>query len=299
MTNEHLRNLDLNLLKVFSALYEERNVTAAGERLGLAQSSVSHALTRLRRALGDPLFVRDITSMRPTPFAIAIAEPVEFALANINSAISNARIFEPAVSEREFAIMTTDMGERSFLPPLMRHLREVAPGLKIRMHHRPSDNYRTMLESGETDIALGQLPEFNTGLYRQHLFSAGIGFAVRKEHPINQPLTIDKLLSADHLVVSKGMVEFRVNKAFGKLAAKRNIVLKIDHYLTSPHILLETDLIAALPFNLVENWPGIRIMPAPFEIEPIKLVQFWHRRTHNDNACKWLRKTIFELFHQK
>ena len=38
----HLDNFDLNLLRVFEALMEERSATRAGSRLGLSQSAISH-----------------------------------------------------------------------------------------------------------------------------------------------------------------------------------------------------------------------------------------------------------------
>jgi len=42
---------DLALLRVFHAVMEERNLTAAAVRLGQSQSTVSAALARLREAL--------------------------------------------------------------------------------------------------------------------------------------------------------------------------------------------------------------------------------------------------------
>ena len=53
-----LKSLDLNLLKVFEALVEERSVTRAGDVLGRSQPAVSNALHRLRMILKDDLFVR-------------------------------------------------------------------------------------------------------------------------------------------------------------------------------------------------------------------------------------------------
>ena len=52
-----LRNVDLNLLRAFDALMEERNVTRAAQRLSLSQPAVSGMLNRLRDVFSDPLFV--------------------------------------------------------------------------------------------------------------------------------------------------------------------------------------------------------------------------------------------------
>jgi DNA-binding transcriptional LysR family regulator len=58
---------DLNLLVVFNAVAQEKNFTRAGQRLGMSQPAVSHALARLRYALKDELFVRTPEGMQPTP----------------------------------------------------------------------------------------------------------------------------------------------------------------------------------------------------------------------------------------
>ena len=64
---------------------QERNVTRAAERLHLSQSTVSHALGRLRQALDDPLFVMSRREMMPTERAKALASPVRQALAMLGA----------------------------------------------------------------------------------------------------------------------------------------------------------------------------------------------------------------------
>ena len=55
---------DLNLLKAFDALYAERHVTRAGQRIDLSQSAMSGVLTRLREVFNDELFVRSMPTNR-------------------------------------------------------------------------------------------------------------------------------------------------------------------------------------------------------------------------------------------
>ena len=77
----HFDALDLNLLRVFEALIEERSATRAGARLGLTQSAISHALNRLRYVLKDELFVRGPDGMQPTERAAEIAPRLRQGLA--------------------------------------------------------------------------------------------------------------------------------------------------------------------------------------------------------------------------
>jgi len=68
--------LNLNLLRVFDVICEERSVTAAGERLGLTQSAVSHALNQLRALFNDELFIRSGSVMIPTTRALKLGKKV-------------------------------------------------------------------------------------------------------------------------------------------------------------------------------------------------------------------------------
>src|SRR5260370_8755308 len=72
----NISNFDLNLLRVFDAMMAERNVTRAAQRVFLSQPAVSHALARLRKEIGDPLFVRAGREMIPTARATELGSAV-------------------------------------------------------------------------------------------------------------------------------------------------------------------------------------------------------------------------------
>ena len=96
------RTLDLNLLVVFDAVMRERNATRAADRLNMSQPAVSHALTRLRAALRDDLFIRTPTGMAPTPRAARLAEPVRRMLDGLRAALDSGTDFSPADAENRF-----------------------------------------------------------------------------------------------------------------------------------------------------------------------------------------------------
>src|SRR5580692_12779387 len=98
-----MMDIDLNLLRIFDILYDERNVTRAAARLFLTQSAVSHALARLREVLGDPLFMRIPSGLQPTDRAHQIAPRLRVALAEIRSVVA-APVFDPATTSRRFTI---------------------------------------------------------------------------------------------------------------------------------------------------------------------------------------------------
>src|SRR5262249_53533705 len=121
-----INRLDLNLLRVFDAIMEERSVLRASQRLCRSHSTVSHALGRLRETLNDELFVRTPSGMRPTVRALAMAPRIREACKSLEAAIGLPK-FEPAKSTRRFKIAVSDFETAVIMPGLLRLLRQEAP----------------------------------------------------------------------------------------------------------------------------------------------------------------------------
>src|SRR5438309_5326029 len=127
----NVRDVDLNLLRVFDAVLRERGVTPAAAGLGLTQPAVSNALSRLRAVFGDPLFVRTPSGMDATPFARDLAEPIRQALALLESALAHGPGFDPASATRAFRFYMSDLGQIEFLPPPVERVQRDAPNVTL------------------------------------------------------------------------------------------------------------------------------------------------------------------------
>jgi DNA-binding transcriptional LysR family regulator len=93
-----LRRLDLNLLPVFDAIYRHRSVRAAAEELAMSTSALSHALSRLRVTLNDPLFYREGHRMCPSVYATQLAPAIATALKSLNQELTPQPAFDAASS---------------------------------------------------------------------------------------------------------------------------------------------------------------------------------------------------------
>ena len=293
--------LDLNLLRLFAAVLQEGSLTAAGQRLGITQSAVSHSLNRLRRQLADPLFVRTTRGMQPTAYARELSQSILPALALIQEGVEQQARFDPAVSKRVFRVLMTDVVEMLFFPRLMPHLNRVAPGISVRATAMDRSRYREALESGEADLAIGRLPGAQRDFHQQTLLDVPLRCMLRRAHPlVGDRISMKTFLSHPQIVVSEpGQVEGVVRRALGRRAAQRHIALDVTHYLVVPAILANSDFIAVMPaFGGPETLRhyGLKDIPLPFKLPPIQVVQFWHERVHLDAGHQWLRRTIAELF---
>ena len=133
----NIRSIDMNLLAVFDALFDERSVTRAARRLALTQPTVSGMLQRLRRTFSDQLFVRTSHGILPTPRAEALAGPIEDLLTNVQALVT-AEAFDPTDAEGTVKICGSDYQQNAVIIPLVRELRERAPRLKVLVSPRPA-----------------------------------------------------------------------------------------------------------------------------------------------------------------
>ena len=153
MKNINILNIDLNLMKTFLAICEERSLTAAADRLHLSQPAVSHALRRLRDIFGDPLFIRTASAMEPTDAALKLYPPIENALGLIHGALTIHSKFDPQTASRTFNIPMSYMSQMNILPLIMDIMSSTATGLSINMAQVTNENLVQAWRRGALDIA--------------------------------------------------------------------------------------------------------------------------------------------------
>lgn len=303
--------IDLNLMQVFSALMRENNLTRAGFRLGLSQPAMSHALGKLRKLTGDPLFVRVSSGMEPTDFALRISPSVEEGLKLLLGAVEGAGAFDPSRCDRTFQILMSDIGELVYLSRLVTRLMQVAPQVNVRVLQLPREAYQDALASGEADLAIGFLPALKTGVYQQRLFTDSHICLVRADHPqIKKSLSLAQFSAASHVVIEPAGSRYSghatqtsttslLERHLSTSGVSRRVVLRVPHFTVVPAIVQQTDLITTLPsyvLSYTRNLPNLKTFKLPFDVPSYDIKQFWHERKHADPANRWLRNLVSELF---
>lgn len=288
---------DLNLLLVFEALWLDRSVTDAGERLGVSQAAVSASLKRLREDYKDKLFTLVGRKMQPTPLATNIAQSILDALAMVRQTKREPEPFDPAVEDKTFVVRTRDIGEVVCFPLLIKKLSTVAPAIKIRTVFLPLDETLTGLANGQIDLALGFLPSLETGIHRKILFTQKYVCVVRKGHPLEKTeLTHSSLKNQEHLLVEySGSGHSILEKALVKLSGLGSIKVRLPQYLSAPHFVVNSDLVWIAPKILAETLASffpLSIKEMQIDLPDFEVALYWHDRYHADNANKWMRDFI-------
>ena len=189
----NLRNVDLNLLTMFEAIYEIGTVGGAADRLALSQSAVSHSLSRLREACRDDLFVRNRQGLSPTPVAKEMYPAIKQALDALRATLAEASGFDPGTSQRRFRISIPHPMGPFYALGLLKAAAAIAPGIVLTFDtvSRPVD-LEDNLRDGIVDIAIDWLPVGQDPFINKKLFDDRLVLVARQGHPsINAAVTFD------------------------------------------------------------------------------------------------------------
>jgi DNA-binding transcriptional LysR family regulator len=298
-----LKDIDLNLLLVFDRMLAEKRVSAVAVSLGLSQPAISNALARLRKLLGDELFLRTARGMEPTPFALQLAEPVAYAMGALHTALNQQVVFDPATSTRGFTLAMTDIGEIYFTPRLMEALSGTAPGVTIStLRNNTATNLREELEAGHVDIAIGLLPQLKAGVFQRRLFLQRYVCLFSKEHPLarKRSVSLKDFSAADHVqVLAAGTGHGKADDVMAAQGIQRRIRLRVPHFVAIGHILRSSGMIATVPERLAQSIAepfGLVWRPHPVALPQIAINLFWHAKVHRDPGNQWLRGVLFDSF---
>ena len=293
-----IRAVDLNLLKAFDALMNERAVTRAAGRIGLSQPAMSHALSRLRSLFVDDLFVRTRTNMEPTARAREIAPLVRTAIEHIEAALSLGAGFDPARSAAIFTAGMAEYAEIALVGQLARAFAREAPAATLRLLPASGTEIVEGLDRGLIDVAVAYLQNLPAHIDSTVLLRDPFVVVARKGHPVTaQPLTLEAYAAQHHVLVSpRGTTSGALDRILVDFGLKRRLALLVATYLAVPAALAGSDLVATVPLRTARQiamTAQIAIMPLPIDFA-MTVSMAWHRRAASDPAQSWFRSMLLE-----
>ena len=294
----NIRSVDLNLLPVFEAVYEERSLSRAAVRLAMTQSAVSHAVTRLRTVFGDELFARHSRGVVPTPTADAIFAKLRGALGTMREAVAERQGFHARTSERRFFLTIAHPLGPMILLRLIERLAEVAPNISVAAstRSRPIDQDRALRE-GRIDAAIDWLEPRGDHFKSTVLFEDVMVAVARDGHPALRRSKSMKTLREGKFVALRPRVEGE-HPVAGLRAwqgLKLNVELEVSEILEVFMVASQSDLFGLIPQSMekiARSALGLRplgVGPKSATV-PIKLI--WHANRDADPAHAFLRKEL-------
>ncbi|MEL7465367.1 MAG: LysR family transcriptional regulator [Pseudomonadota bacterium] len=301
MADIHIMNindLDLNLLRVFSALAQERSVTRAADRLNLSQPAVSNALKRLRTAFGDDLFVRGQGGMAPTTTAQALSEPIADALKRIEAALVGGPEIEPSRIAEPITITCADEEILLHAADILDALDRAGCRAPVQFAPLSTDYGAHALWRSRLALTITTILYAPDGLRQRKVYDEDLVCLARADRFAAGAFDFDAYLAAEHLLIAPlgGAPQGYIDQWLTREGKKRTIRL-VSHTFGSAHSLVrETGLIATIPRRRAARSPygdDLVVLPVPFEAPGFSLHIFWSERYDDDPLAKWLRDLVW------
>lgn len=302
-----LSHLDLNLLRVFDAIFKHRSLTLAGDELSVSQPAISHALRRLRVAYGDELFFRTPGGMMPTPFSKEIAGDIGDALNIIKSTIDASAVFDPLQSTRHLRFHMGDLAELLVTPVLLRLMDKSAPNMSMKVVQ--IGDYTEIINSistGILDFAIERLISLEqdkttqaNNVQSHPIWDDQYVCAVRRGHPkfaeIDE-ISLDEYLAAKHICAWGSQNTMSdIDVALSKLGLERRIVFQSQFFLDAPTAANCSDFVLTIPRSFA-TFTDLKVFDLPFDAPTMTYYIYFLSENYADSGYNWVKDLVLKVF---
>lgn len=295
-----ISDVELSQLRLLQIIFETKNLTQAGERAGLTQSAVSHTLKKLRHSFNDSLVIRQGNKLVLTPRAELLQTSLNRWLNDFERNILFQEAFEPSTSDRTFYIATSDLVEHMLAPHLIKHLKQVAPNIRLIFRKLDKRGLASQIESGEVDLSISVLDSSHPNLMVRTLYRDDFVSMVRTEHPLLEEKADAKVFCKyPHVLAGTGNdSRGTVDNVLEKIGLSRNVQYKVANFSSAPYIVESSDAIFTAPRKfvaLIIDKFDITTFELPIELAGYAMKIYWHVKNKDDQANSWLREQVFKI----
>lgn len=299
----HISDFEFTEIRLIAELVELRKLSAAAARLGLSQSAASHALARLRKRVGDPLFIRSNAGFYPTPYGERLGAAARQALNILLDGFATNEPFDPSATARRFNVYMSDVGQMVFLPKLLTFMGDKAPRASLRACPIPLEQPGAALASGEVDLAVGFFTNLTAGFHQSILFRERYVCVVRSDHPnFRSGMSVEAFAASPRaLADASGMAHAAMEAELRKHGFGETTRLIVPQFMVLPLMIANSDLLVIMPSRLAKAFSmlvPIKILGTPMQLRPYDIKVYWHERFHHDPTSRWFRRALVQLFRE-
>ncbi len=300
MNQIDIESADLNLLKVFEAIYDEGGAGRAALRLGVTQSAVSAALGRLRTLYGDPLFTRTGRGLTPSLRARELRPVIGEALDKCRQSLSLARPGAAGFAGRSVTLGLSDDFEIALGRDAIRALAQSAPGLRIIFRQTHSRLAADMLMAREADLVIASGGLAAHALQRVTVGQGGYACLLDPASlaPDQAELSLDEFIRRQHILVSSGGFIGVVDEVLHGMGLARRVQASTTHFAALAFLLPGSDALSTLPAHAARGLAaasGLRMLPCPVAMPGYAIEMGWRADALRDEAVAAARRGLLGL----
>ncbi|MEH0876045.1 LysR substrate-binding domain-containing protein [Pectobacterium cacticida] len=292
--------IDLNLMTVFMVLYREASVTRTAAILHLGQPAISGALKRLREMFKDPLFVRSVKGMLPTPRAELLMKNMQPLMEELHAVLFDAPTFSPETANQTFRLGMSDWAEHWLMPMLLPEIMHEAPGVEFHIIATDPYQVRQLLDEENVDIAVSLNKQTTGEMLSESVMSMGFCTLWSEQQiAFNGPLTVNEFIAYEHLLVSyREANRSEIDRQLANHGMQRRVRYVSPHFSSFPLMLMSMPVFATVPEGLARRWQqhfDLQTSEVPVTCQPFTLCLLRHRRRAEDPALNWLMTKLRKI----
>ncbi len=291
------KNVDLNLLVAFQALYCAKSVSIAAEQCCVSQSAMSHTLQRMRILFDDPLFERVGLKMEPTQRAQEIAPMIDQLLGSIKNELLSKKHFSPSSYTGVWKIGLTDYAEQLFAPQLYDEIKRHSSNSQVSFYNVNRSNYLDIAENERLDVIIGSIENLNRRFLCEHLYTEQhLCLFDPKSVSFQLPLTLERFVQIEHALVSPdGSLQTQVDRLLAKRGLERRVGAASRHFLTIRRLLKGRELICIVPKRFAEmdvDSHELAAVAPPVEVPDFDTRLLFLKANQYEEKSLWIRKLV-------
>ncbi|WP_444918540.1 LysR family transcriptional regulator [Microbulbifer sp. JMSA003] len=292
-----IKDLEINHLKTLEILFRVESISLAAEHLQVSQQAVSLQLKKIRKIVGDDLFVRTGHGMAPTSYAKFI-EPQIRQVLTLLSEIPAPGSLDSSQTSRTLVISATDYAQKVVVAELIQRVRQYAPKVKFIVTNIESVSLTQKMHQGEIDLAFTSAGYVPDGINTQVLFNERyVCISANPMYSLDELVPIDQLMQSDFVITSPGVGGLRgsADRWLEGQGLKREIVVSAPSFYIAQEFLKRTDTLAFIPSRLMPCEGLVEITldkyPPGYEV-----VAAFHPRVENDPLVSWILNDLHQRF---
>ncbi|MCY9827965.1 LysR family transcriptional regulator [Vibrio chagasii] len=299
MAKDLFSSLDLNLLRTFLIVYQEKNTRKAAERLFVSQPAVSQALQKLRHHFSDDLFVKVHGGLQATAFSEQLANEITPHLDGLMTAVNSSNDFAPRDIDYPIKIALSPLVLACLSGTLYREIMTQAPNAKLELNSW-STSTEESLQKGDVIFGISyDLPSASKELYTKKIVDITGRLFVRQNHPIKKKVVTPEELAGYDIasLISPGWNDnfSHASQVLTTLSIPHRIGFRSEILMAIIDVLVNSDMY--MPHSNLfpeDNYPNLRAIDISVDekYKNIPIYSYIHMKNRNNPLIQWLDKVI-------
>ncbi|MEZ9419585.1 hypothetical protein BCS96_18385 [Vibrio breoganii] len=266
--------MDLKLLQVFKAVYEQGSLSAAADYLDVTQPAVTASIKKLEAALDYQLFIRSGRSISPSPDAVQLYDNIYRHIDAIQACLAPKQTLNVYAAETAYFLL----GD--------------VPNINLRESPAYEEQIYADLRAGIIDIAIDYFSlKESAFVYEDVLEESLVGV-----HNSKSSFTYQEYMEATHILVNIRRHNQSIVELFGKLGS-RHIGSTANGTTNAIIAANKTNSVTVTTRSLIPfaKQLGMVAFDLPFEAKSIGVKLTYHKRYQNDPLFKSIITNIKQV----